>query len=104
MHTKHIDTADGVRGLALLNVVVLHATGLFFPSLHGVLGASAQPGVWMFFILSSFLLTSKFIKNGFTVLGVASYAIGRVIRIMPIFILTVVIYYLCGMFDYKQLI
>jgi len=104
MPNKHIQTADGIRGLALLIVVVLHATGLFFPSLHGALGGTAQPGVWLFFILSSFLLTCKFIRSGFSFHGVTSYILGRTLRIIPLFIMSVGIYYLCGMFDYDKFI
>ncbi|MRT05092.1 acyltransferase family protein [Ewingella americana] len=102
MKNKKIPAADGVRGFALMIVVLMHATGLFFPSLHDRLGGTAQPGVWLFFILSSFLLTYKFLSNGFSLPILTSYFLGRVIRIIPIFYIAVFIYFLLGLFDFNK--
>lgn len=103
MKENKIRSADGVRGFALMIVVVMHATGLFFPSLHDHLGGTGQPGVWLFFVLSSFLLTHKFLNSGFSFLNVLSYALGRIIRILPIFYIAVLVYYLMGFYDLEKM-
>lgn len=103
MNENKIQAADGVRGFALMIVVVMHATGLFFPSLHDRLGGTAQPGVWLFFVLSSFLLTHKFLNGGFSFLKIASYFLGRFIRIIPIFYISAAVYFLVGLFDFSKL-
>lgn len=103
MKENKIRSADGVRGFALMIVVVMHATGLFFPSLHDHLGGTGQPGVWLFFVLSAFLLTHKFINSGFSFLNVLSYLLGRTIRILPIFYIAVLIYYLMGFYDLEKM-
>ncbi|MGL4427788.1 MAG: acyltransferase family protein [Silvania sp.] len=103
MKENKIRSADGVRGFALMIVVVMHATGLFFPSLHDHLGGTGQPGVWLFFVLSTFLLTHKFINSGFSFLNVLSYLLGRMIRILPIFYIAVLVYYLMGFYDLDKM-
>lgn len=84
-------------------VVVMHATGLFFPSLHDQLGGTGQPGVWLFFVLSSFLLTHKFITSGFSILNIISYSLGRLMRILPVFYIAVFVYYLMGFYDLEKM-
>ncbi|MEI9579761.1 acyltransferase [Enterobacter asburiae] len=103
MKENKINSADGVRGFALMIVVVMHATGLFFPSLHDHLGGTGQPGVWLFFVLSAFLLTHKYINTGFSVLNTVSYFLGRTIRILPIFYMAVIIYWLMGFYDVEKM-
>ena len=96
--SNKIKTLEGVRGLALLNVLVLHATGLFFPSINASLSGTAQFGVWLFFVLSAFLLTNRFFVTGFSLTSLASYVLGRSLRILPVFFLAVYVYYWAGLF------
>ncbi|EFP2133985.1 acyltransferase [Escherichia coli] len=102
--SNKIDTLDGVRGLALLNVLILHATGLFFPSINSSLSGTAQFGVWLFFVLSAFLLTNRFFVTGFSFPSLLSYFLGRALRILPVFFFAVFVYYWGGLFDEKKLI
>lgn len=99
MQNSKINAVDGIRGLALLNVLILHATGLFFPSIGAYLSGTAQFGVWLFFILSAFLLTNRFFVTGFSPKTLLSYFLGRSLRIMPIFFLAVYVYFYAGLFD-----
>lgn len=101
--SNKIPAVDGVRGLALLNVLILHATGLFFPSINVYLPGTAQFGVWLFFVLSAFLLTNRFFVTGFSVKSMLSYFLGRSLRILPVFFLAAYVYYLAGFFDDQKL-
>ncbi|EFA4504196.1 acyltransferase family protein [Escherichia coli] len=101
--SNKIETLDGVRGLALLNVLILHATGLFFPSINSSLSGTAQFGVWLFFVLSAFLLTNRFFVTGFSFSSLLSYFLGRSLRILPVFFLAVYVYYWAGLFNEETL-
>ncbi len=77
---------DGLRGLAALSVVAEHTWGRF----QGIGGA----GVWIFFILSGFLLAQPFISEPKRALDrsyLARYLVRRVARIVPMFYLTVLL-------------
>ncbi|MFC2971457.1 acyltransferase family protein [Azotobacter bryophylli] len=88
--------ADGIRGLACLIVLCTHAVAMFFNSTYMALAGMGKVGVWLFFVLSAFLLTSKFDKFGFDSFQIFSYALGRCLRIIPLFALVLCLYYLLG--------
>lgn len=88
--------ADGVRGLACLLVLLAHAPGFFVPSLAPYFSGTGKFGVWLFFVLSAFLLTNKFERTGFGFSAISAYGVGRVLRIIPIFSLVVVLCYFVG--------
>lgn len=69
--------ADGIRGLACLIVICVHGSAFFFPDTGHYLAGTGKIGVWLFFVLSAFLLTSKFIRSGFAARLVVGYAVGR---------------------------
>jgi peptidoglycan/LPS O-acetylase OafA/YrhL len=81
---------DGVRGLAVLLVLTGHFSTLS-PSLGPLIGDIAKKGVWIFFSLSSFLLTSQFINsaNSFKAKSIISYFIRRIARIYPLYVFVV---------------
>ncbi|MFJ4251366.1 acyltransferase family protein [Pseudomonas sp. NPDC089741] len=85
--------ADGIRGLACLMVLCAHVPGFFFPQIAGYFSGTGKFGVWLFFVLSAFLLTSKFARNGFSFSELVGYAVGRFLRIVPLFLLVVVLYW-----------
>jgi peptidoglycan/LPS O-acetylase OafA/YrhL len=60
-------------------------------------------GVWLFFVLSAFLLSHKFIVRGFDASGLLGYAIGRIIRIIPLFIITVLLYSIAGYYPATEI-
>jgi len=86
-----IDALDGLRGLAALIVLLSHASnqGLFyFPFLN--FGGSGKVGVYLFFILSSYLLTRPMLANPaktFSRTGFLSYGLRRFTRIFPLYLL-----------------
>lgn len=93
---KQIDSLDGLRAIAVLLVVVSHLSnaGLhLFPvlSFSGV----GKVGVWLFFVLSSFLLTLQFLdKKEESLLSAKlwlNYLIRRFFRIYPLFIIVMVV-------------
>lgn len=101
---KKIPALDGVRALALLNVLILHAVSIFFPKATPYISGMAQFGVWLFFILSAFLLTNRFFVTGFTYSGVISYLLGRTLRIIPVFVLAVFAYSYGGLFSKDRIL
>src|ERR1700712_880884 len=85
---------DGVRGLLCLSIAVTHITGHYSPKTAitwqtNVFGFSLV----YFFVLSGFLLSLPFIRNllkersSATLPNVTDYAVHRVARIMPAYVL-----------------
>lgn len=78
---------DGLRGFAALLVIVEHSVAF---GTYGI----GRVGVYIFFILSAFLLSSQFIAKkakAFEKKSIKSYFIKRLFRIYPLFALVVVI-------------
>jgi peptidoglycan/LPS O-acetylase OafA/YrhL len=88
--------ADGLRGIACLIVLTLHALYFFYDGLGGFLYGLPKIGVWLFFVLSAFLLTCKFVSDGFSMASLLSYSIGRVLRILPLYFVFVIAYWWLG--------
>lgn len=95
--------AEGIRGIACLIVLVLHAVIIFYYGYHGYFNGMANLGVWLFFVLSAFLLTVKFEKDGFSINSVCSYLVGRFLRIVPLFSFFVFVYLYFGTADINTL-
>jgi peptidoglycan/LPS O-acetylase OafA/YrhL len=84
-----LDSLDGLRGVAILIVFLSHTSNLGtyllpFANFSGI----GKSGVYLFFVLSSFLLTLPFIKKG---IGAANkfflmnYSLRRFFRIYPLY-------------------
>jgi peptidoglycan/LPS O-acetylase OafA/YrhL len=87
----HFDALDGLRGLAVLIVIASHLSLLGFGGALGSnLGGIGKSGVYLFFVLSSFLLTRILLERtpaGFADARLwAAYALRRVLRIWPLFL------------------
>lgn len=84
---------DGLRGLAALMVVASHASNLGMHLLPGVsLAGIGKYGVYLFFVLSAFLLTRQWMtaeQPSFPLLG--HYLLRRVLRIYPLYALVLCI-------------
>jgi peptidoglycan/LPS O-acetylase OafA/YrhL len=80
---------DGIRGLAALIVVLGHCSNAGIHVILDIdLSATAKIGVWLFFVLSAYLLASRLIdqfERGGGVHVVAGYAVRRILRIMPLY-------------------
>lgn len=85
--------ADGIRGLACLMVLFAHVPGFFIPELAKYFSGTGKYGVWLFFVLSAFLLTNKFANTGFSVSELTGYALGRILRILPLFLVAILIFW-----------
>ena len=74
---------DGVRAFAMSGVLLHHTRNAPFGRLHGF------RGVWLFFVLSGFLITSLALREEDKAgrLNVRAFAIRRIFRIMPLFYL-----------------
>ena len=81
-----IPALDGLRGVAALIVLVSHFSN-DFAVWHGNLGHGAgQTGVMLFFVLSGFLMAHLHIDTDFTAASLRSYAVRRVARVYPLFL------------------
>lgn len=104
VYLKKLPEADGIRGVAVLIVIIAHALVMFIPATRPYLSGTGKIGVWLFFVLSAFLLTNKFLKNGLDRNSLLEYTFGRITRILPLFIISAVFYYFLGYYDYKTLL
>ncbi|MDP2024898.1 acyltransferase [Sulfuriferula sp.] len=86
----HLPILDGGRGFAALLVLVSHSANAGL--LPIVLGAGAgQMGVGFFFVLSGFLMAYNYGGRPFTWAEIIDYAVHRLARIVPLFLLVIII-------------
>lgn len=84
-----MDCLDGLRGTAALIVFLSHTSNhheYFLP--HFNFTGIGKSGVWLFFVLSAFLLTYPFIEKGgeaFRKAFLLNYAMRRFLRIYPLY-------------------
>ncbi|KTD11594.1 Acyltransferase family protein [Legionella gratiana] len=95
----YFSCADGIRGLACFIVLVTHAVTMFFMNSSAYFAGSGKIGVWLFFVLSAFLLTTKFKIQGFAFPQIIHYGISRFLRIIPLYLVALIIYKLLGTTD-----
>lgn len=86
----HLAALDGLRGIALLLVVASHASNMGIHIVPGVdMSGTGKTGVWLFFVLSAFLLMHQFLHlDASGRLGAHAwwrYAGRRVLRIYPLY-------------------
>lgn len=102
----YLKSLTGIRGFAVLLVLLSHATycGLnLHPSIRFLGGG--RYGVFLFFVLSSFLLTRQFIEADFKkkdkIKFIKYYFIRRILRIYPLYIISMIIYYIIYKSGYR---
>ena len=80
---RHMLALDGLRALAIIGVLLHHTRHRPFPFVQGF------RGVWVFFVLSGFLITTLALReearNGS--LNIRAFMIRRVFRILPLYYL-----------------
>ncbi len=91
-----IGVLDGLRGLAALIVVASHAGGLGLHLLPGLpLTGAGKYGVYLFFVLSAYLLTAQWCEawSARAVDGayLGRYLLRRVLRIYPLYALVLLV-------------
>ena len=85
-----------IRGLACLMVVIAHILSIL-PGVGKNVSGCGKIGVWLFFILSAFLLTFQWLnKEEFKIKDVIEFYIKRIFRIFPCYIVTLIIAFLVG--------
>lgn len=94
--SRHLPAADGIRGVACLIVLLTHGIAFCWPESMPWLRGSSKTGVWLFFVLSAFLLTLRLQHRGFGILSLCDYALGRCLRILPLFVLACLLYFWVG--------
>jgi len=66
---------------------------MFFIAAAGrQLAGTGKVGVWLFFVLSAVLLTKKFQNTGFGIESIIGYALGRFLRIIPLFVIAILVH------------
>jgi len=98
-HVDRVASLTGIRAVAALLVVGTHAaytTGKYTHGYWGLVGARLEVGVPIFFVLSGFLLFRPWVKaaaTGGPAPSLSRYAWHRVRRIMPAYVITVLVAY-----------
>lgn len=98
MNSSRISSLNGIRGFAILLVLLSHASNAgvsINPALN--FSGAGRYGVFLFFVLSAFLLTRQFLeknKNESLKPMLSHYFLRRFIRIYPLFFLSLCIYYI----------
>lgn len=91
----HVRALDGIRGLAILLVMVHHFTFVEkSPPLDAAIRAASKmgwTGVDLFFVLSGFLITSILLKNKGTARYYAAFYGRRLLRIFPLYYLVLAV-------------
>ena len=92
---KHFAVLDGLRGIAVLTVVLSHLSLLHVNPFPVDFAGIGKCGVYLFFVLSAFLLTYQFFEKGvqgaFTAPALANYFWRRALRVLPLFYLVVLV-------------
>jgi peptidoglycan/LPS O-acetylase OafA/YrhL len=93
--SSYIPSLDGVRGSAFFLVLLAHFSNQYNGPFKGV----GKVGVWLFFVLSAFLLTKYFLESPRKITSAwewGNYALRRFFRIVPLFVGVLFLYYLFG--------
>lgn len=95
----HLDALDGLRGLAVLIVMSSHWSNAGMDLLPLPLAGIGKSGVYLFYVLSAFLLTRLMLLRGERMgygngLMWADYALRRVLRIWPLYLVVLLLSWL----------
>jgi len=90
----HLPVLDGIRGVAILMVLIFHSTllqhGPWIDTVMTRVGLSLWVGVDLFFVLSGFLITSILLDAKGSSSYYKSFFARRILRIFPLYYLLVV--------------
>lgn len=80
---RHMPALDGLRAIAILGVLLHHTRHQPFHALHG------YRGVWVFFVLSGFLITTLALREETRAgrLDIRAFMVRRAFRILPLYYL-----------------
>jgi peptidoglycan/LPS O-acetylase OafA/YrhL len=90
LYKKHVPELDGLRGIAVIVVIVSHSANAgFLPSFLGA--GFGQQGVALFYLLSGYLIFYLYFDQDFTKQNLMQYTIARSARVLPLFYAAVLI-------------
>lgn len=89
LQSERMPCLDGLRGLAASLVVIGHDAGFGF--LQPFAPHSRDYGVMLFFVLSGFLMGSRYLSTEPNYLSAFDYAVSRSARIIPIYFIVVLL-------------
>jgi len=105
--SNHFKALDGLRGMAVLFVLLSHSSlsdVFIFPGIN--FERIGKTGVFLFFVLSAYLLDRQIIKaflsNKATWLYWANYFLRRFLRIYPLFVIALIVFWSIGQFGIKS--
>jgi peptidoglycan/LPS O-acetylase OafA/YrhL len=108
MRREYIKALDGVRGFAASLVIYGHTVGVLGKSQLSIFSIAAKSGVYVFFVLSAFLLTRQFLDTPLTKKNIAQniseYFFRRCARILPLYYFVVTFCYLISLLSTKKVI
>ncbi len=98
MKFERVSALDGIRGFAVLLVLLEHSTQFgFFPVGTIWWEGAGRYGVFLFFVLSAFLLTRQFLDRGLERAtlrtSLSEYFFRRFARILPLYTFVLIAYY-----------
>jgi peptidoglycan/LPS O-acetylase OafA/YrhL len=109
----HLPQLDGLRAIAVIGVLISH----FFPSTDYLYWLSSTLpwgflGVRLFFVISGFLISGILLERRDAILlgkqtcanALASFYARRILRILPIFYLTLLVAYVCDVGNIREII
>lgn len=94
MDLKRVGYIDSLRGIACLFVLFAHVIGV--SEVGSYVSGCGKIGVWLFMILSSFLMIYPYEKNKDKQFDILKFYVHKLLRIYPCYILALVGSYLCG--------
>lgn len=87
---------DGMKGIAICGVVMIHSGGAFLPSLLGKIGLIGQNGVQIFFLLSAYLTfesMERSFADGMERKRIIIWMIKKFIRLIPLYYIALFVCY-----------
>jgi len=82
---------SGLRGLAALSVLMSHFPNIIRPYAGPSAGGYGDYGVFLFFMLSGFLMGQLYLPAPFTCTNVKAFALARAGRILPLYLVVLIV-------------
>ena len=98
---KRSEPLDGLRGVAVLLVLLSHSSNAGYDVIPGVDASGVgRAGVFLFFVLSSFLLTSQVLARteADEPVGWRRFALRRLLRVLPAYAVCMAVHVALGVF------
>lgn len=98
----HYNSLDGLRGLAFIVVLASHLSEVH----GGLFSGIGHQGVWIFFVLSTFLISEYFLQKPQRAKSLqewTNYGLRRFLRLFPLFVIALLAYYFTGNINLQEL-